>query len=911
MTQASVWPELQESGLSSVQGRVCSTLVRGGIECRHFKSMARRNLLLYPRKQLDIRWRDLAAAMLRCLSPGEAAKSEARICRTFAPNRPALVTFAVRAAFDLFLKAQAWPAGSEILMSALTIREMADIARKHGLVPVPLDLNLGKLAPEVSAMEAAITPRTRAIVIAHLFGSRVEMGPFIPVAKRHGLSVLEDCAQAFTGMDYTGHPETDAAMFSFGSIKTATALVGAVVVLKDRQILEKMRLLQRGYPVQSREEYFHLALTHVFVKLFTVPLLYGLFYRICVSLKKDFDQVINAVRNLPPDDEEEDLALIRKQPSAPLLALLLRRLRTFSTQRLRERREVGRQFAKGLPAGMTCLGSEAPFHSYWVFPVLVEAPERFAAELRKYGFDATTAGSALSVIAPPPEGRFAAPENLRSAHRKLLYLPVYPEVPTRARARLQSALHEIQKGSPHLRLVDARRVYSAHVETIDSPRTISAIREVVEQSRKRNLPVCVMGTTHNLGGHAFLDGAVALDLKRFDRVVSLDVPGKRITVQSGITWEKIQNTVNPAGLAVKAMQSDNNFTVGGSLSANAHGRDLQFSTVIQSVLGFRMMLADGSVVHASRSENAELFRLAIGGYGMFGVILEVDLELVENSVYEQSSEIMSLASLPEYFARKVKGDPLAKLFIARPSIASQGFLDDTIVTKWRVTPARPKNVFRLDHERNVRRDRFLFALSRKYSWGKTFRWHAEKFISLHPSAGGFVSRNNAMRPPVSAIKMFDYHSPADTDVIQEFFIPIPRFLSFMESARAVLRESGTNLLGLTIRYVVQDPESFLSYAPQEEAFAAVLYFNEKLSPEGWAKSNALTQRLIRLAIQNSGTFYLTYGREVEPGDLRRAYPNMDAFFQQKHRFDPENRFTSRFFEFYRSHFLARRAAAGD
>ncbi len=867
--------------------------------------------MLYPRKQLDIRWRDLAAGMLRCVFPGDPAKSEAQICRTFAPDQPVLITFAVRAGFDLFLKAQGWLAGSEILMSALTIREMADIARKHGLVPVPLDLNLGKLAPEVSAMEAAITPKTRAIVIAHLFGSRVDMDPFIAVAKRHGILVLEDCAQAFTGMDYTGHPETDAAMFSFGSIKTATALVGALIRLKNPQLLEKMRTLQQDYPMQSCAEYFHLVFTHVLVKLFTIPLLYGLFYRACVSLEKDFDQVINAVRNLPPEDEEEDLALIRKQPSAPLLALLLRRLRTFSTQRLRERREVGRQFARGLPAGITCLGAAAPFHSYWVFPVLVEAPERFAAALRSYGFDATTAGSALSVVAPPPGEKFPAADNLRTAYRNLLYLPVYPEVPSRARARLQSALHEIQKETPHLHVIDARRVYSARLETIDSPRTIPAIREALEEARRRNLPVCLMGTTHNLGGHAFSNGAVAIDLKRFDRILSLDVPGKRVTVQSGITWEKIQDTVNSSRLAVKAMQSDNNFTVGGSLSANAHGRDLEFSTVIQSVLGFRIMLADGSVVHSSRTENAELFRLAIGGYGMFGIILEVDLELVENSVYRQSSKIMSLASLPEYFKKQIQGDPHAKLFIARPSIASDGFLDHTIVTKWRITPARPRNIFRLDHERNVRRDRFLFALSRKYSWGKTVRWHAEKFISLHPAGDGFVSRNNAMRPPVSAIKMFDYHSPADTDVIQEFFVPVPRFLSFMESARALLRDSETNLLGITIRYVKPDPECFLSYAPRQEALAAVLYLNEPLTSEGWAKSNALTQRLTRLAVQNDGTFYLTYAREVDPEDLRRAYPKMDAFFQQKHRFDPESRFTSRFFEFYKSQFLARRAAAGD
>lgn len=873
--------------------------------------MIRRTLLLYPRKQLDIRWRDLLAGAWHWLFPGDAAKTEAQLCQLFAPGRPVLVAFGVRAGFDLFLKAQAWPAGSEILMSALTIREMGEIARKHGLVPVPLDLNLETLAPEVSTMEAAITARTRALVLAHLFGTRLNVEPFIAVAKRHGILVLEDCAQAFTGMDYTGHAGTDAAMFSFGSIKTATALVGGLIRLQEPQLLEKMRSLQKSYPPQSRREFFHLLFTHVLVKLFTIPFLYGLFYRICVALEKDFDQVINAVRNLPPDEEEEDLALIRKQPSGPLLALLLRRLRTFRAAELRERTEVGADFVSRLPVGITCLGTAAPVHTYWVFPVLVEAPERFAAALREYGFDATTAGSALSVIAPPAGGNFPAAENLRAALRKLLYLPVYPNVPPRARAELQVALHEIQKQTPHLRVIDARRVYSARVQTIHSPRTISAIRELLVQARKEHRSVCLMGTTHNLGGHAFSNGAIAIDLQRFNRVVSLDVPRKRITVETGITWDQIQETINPLGLAVKAMQSDNNFTVGGSVSANGHGRDLEFSTVVHSILGFRMLLADGSLLHASRTENTELFCLAIGGYGMFGIILEVDLELVENSVYEQSSEIMPMVALPEYFARKIQGDPHAKLFIARPCIAAKGFLDETIVTKWRVTRARPKNIFELDHERNVRRDRFLFALSRKYVWGKTLRWEAEKYLSLHPPGDGLVSRNNAMRPPVSAIKMFEYHSPADTDVIQEFFVPVPRFLAFMEGARDVLRESGMNLLGLTIRYVRPDLESVLSYAPREEVLAAVLYLNEPLTREGWAMSNQLAEQLTRLAVHHCGTFYLPYAREVEVEDLRRAYPKMDKFFEQKHRWDPENRFTSRFFEFYKTRFQAGRAATAD
>ena len=873
--------------------------------------MSERRVILYPRKQLDIRWTDLAAGLLRCLLPGDPAQSEKDVCQLFAPGRPVLVTYAVRAGFDLFLKAQAWPPGSEIVMSALTIREMAEIARKHGLVPVPLDLNLDSLAPEISALEAAITPQTRAVVIAHLFGSRVDMAPIIEVAKRHRLRVLEDCAQAFTGMDYVGHPETDAAMFSFGSIKTSTALVGALIRLKDPALLGKMKLLQEAYPRQTPREQFGQILTHMLVKLFTVPLLYGLFYRACVFLEKDFDEVIHAVRNLPPDDEEEDLALIRKQPSAPLLALLLRRLRTFSVARLQQRRQVGEKFTRLLPHGLRCPGSAAAFHSYWVFPVLAEAPERFAAVLRTFGFDATPAGSALSVIEPPPGGKFPAAEKLRAAFQKLLYLPVYPAVPARDRARLQTALREIQSDRPHLRVTDARRVCSAQVQAIHSPRTLAGIRDVLEQAIKTDSKICLLGTRHNLGGHAFTDSAIALDLTRFRRVLSFDPAAKRITVESGISWEKIQDTVNPSGLAVKAMQSDNNFTLGGSLSSNAHGRDLYASTVIESVLGFRIMLADGSIVRASRTENADLFSLAIGGYGLFGIILEVDLELVEDCVYRQSSEIISIDDVREYFEEKVLGDPEARLFIGRPSIAKREFLQETIVTKWTETPVRPRNVFHLDHERNVRRDRFLFALSRRYRWGKALRWQAEKFLSLHPSHGGYVSRNNSMRPPVSAIKMFDYHSPKDTDAIQEFFVPVPRFQAFMRCAREAMLGAQPNLLGLTIRYVRPDRESVLSYAPREGALAAVLYINEELSPEGRTRSNALTQELTRLAVQEGGTFYLTYARAVELDDLRMAYPRIDSFFQQKRRFDPDCRFSSRFFERYQPLFLGRQAIPAD
>lgn len=866
------------------------------------------SLRLFPRKQLDIRWRDLVVAFYRCVFPVPRPVSEAMVRQSFARGEPLHIAFSVRSCFDLCLQALALPRGSEIIMSALTIREMADIARKHGLVPVPLDLNLATLSPEISDFAAAITPRTRALVLAHLFGSRISMDPFIHLAKRMGIFVFEDCAQAFTGPDYTGHPETDAAMFSFGSIKTATAMGGALLRLRSPQLLQIIGSIQDCYPVQSRREYFREVFTHLCVKTFTLPFLFGIFYRACAAMGKDFERVISAVRNLP--EGEEDFSVIRKQPSSPLVSLLARRFRTFDSRQMAARAKIGAEFARSLPTSFFQPGQRAPFNSYWVFPVLAEAPERLAVALRRRGFDATAAGSALSVIESPPGAIGHGPKNLRDAFRRLLYLPVYPEVPARSRGRLLTALRELETDAPHLQVTDACRVYSARMRTIESPRTVSEILAILEQAEKSNVLVCSIGTCHNLGSHAFVDGAVGLDLAKFNRILAIDRERKRITVESGITWAKIQEAISPVGLALQAMQSDNVFSVGGSLSANAHGRDLHASNLIQSVLGFRILLADGSIASASRAENYELFRLVIGGYGLFGVILEVELALEEDQVFEQHSRTVRMGDLPEHLTRAILGDPAARFFMARPSIAPGCFLEDNLVTVWKRSDARPRNVFRLGCERNVRRDKFLVGLSRKYDWGKTLRWHMEKYLSLHASQGSIVSRNNAMRPPVTSVKMLEYYSRRDTDTLQEFFIPIPHFAEFMAGLRVIMRESGTNLLGVTIRYVKADAETCLSYAPREDALAAILWFNESLSVAGRAKAGELIQRLVRLALEHKGTFYLTYVRDLDTGDLRRAYPNIDLFFQAKRRFDPKIRFSNRFFQHYAGPALASRAVSG-
>ena len=88
------------------------------------------------------------------------------------------------------------------------------------------------------------------------------------------------------------------------------------------------------------------------------------------------------------------------------------------------------------------------------------------------------------------------------------------------------------------------------------------------------------------------------------------------------------------------MQSNHDFSVGGTLSVNAHGWPVPFGPFGTTVRALRLMLVDGSVVTCSRTDNPELFALVIGGYGLFGIVLDVDLDMVENALLEPSYEVL-------------------------------------------------------------------------------------------------------------------------------------------------------------------------------------------------------------------------------------------------------------------------------
>jgi perosamine synthetase len=394
---------------------------------------------MLPRKKLDIGWSDLFFGIGCCLLPISHAAARRRVEEAWASE--SIVCLSVRSGLDLLLRALALPRGSEILVSAVTIRDMIRIIEQHGLVPVPVDLQMATLSLSVESLERAVSPRTRAVLVAHLFGSRMPLDAVVDWAQERGLPVLEDCAQAYVGNGYRGHPESDVCMFSFGPIKTNTALGGGILRLRDPSLRERMRRLQDGYPVQSRLRFLHRLTKYVGIKLLLVPPVFSVFVAACRAVGRCHDEVISAaVRGFPG---AALIASIRHQPGYPLLALLHRRLRRFDPVAIEQRMEAAHAALRLTPR-MRRPGALAEPHTYWVFPIQSHSPDRLVHFLWQQGFDATRGASSLHVVEPPAERGEFIPTEAGQAMREVLYLPIYPGISRDDLQRLAQAVTDFE-----------------------------------------------------------------------------------------------------------------------------------------------------------------------------------------------------------------------------------------------------------------------------------------------------------------------------------------------------------------------------------------------------------------------------------------------------------------------------------
>lgn len=447
---------------------------------------------------------------------------------------------------------------------------------------------------------------------------------------------------------------------------------------------------------------------------------------------------------------------------------------------------------------------------------------------------------------------------------------------------------------------DASCLNRTAVYGVVAPTNEQEIGSALAYARDHQLKVTSAGQRHSMGGQSFSPGGLVLDMRQLKQITVAE-DGKSVRVQSGATWQDVQKELDSRGLSVKAMQSINIFTVGGTLSVNAHGISHDPGPVSSTVRSIRVMTADGKVVTASRTQNPELFRHVLGGYGLFGVMVDVDLDVVPNETYAWHTDYMDYKDFPKFYADNIEGNKNVGLAFSRVTVSPSNYLTETAVHRYTKVPDAA-SVPKLQLPGHSWLNRFIINLSKTGSTGRWVRWELEKHIepSIHPC----VSRNSALNQPEACIvtrnqEMYDDMSYLknrlkDTDILQEYFIPQARMPEFIDGLRETVIRNNANLLNVTIRTVHKDVDTALPYA-KEDMFAFVLYFNQGLNEKDSAVLRKTTTDLIDVAAKAGGTYYLPYQLYYSPQQLRTAYPEVDSFFSTKKKYDPTELFVNKFY----------------
>src|SRR6266404_5167111 len=255
----------------------------------------------------------------------------------------------------------------------------------------------------------------------------------------------------------------------------------------------------------------------------------------------------------------------------------------------------------------------------------------------------------------------------------------------------------------------------------DSQAAEQQLRELLRKAQAAGLPVSIAGARHSMGGHTIYPGGITINMLPFN-CMQLDEGKNILHVQAGARWSEIIPYLDKSGRSIGVMQSDNSFTVGGSLSVNCHGWQYGRPPIASTVESFRLMKADGTVVRCSRYDNKELFSLALGGYGLFGIILDADLRVVRNERLRLEQYLVPIDRALQSFEARLRAKPGARMVYARLNITPQRMFEDVLVNMFYPDPGPIPNLLGGEGRAVARA---VFRGSAGSAYGKELRWSAE------------------------------------------------------------------------------------------------------------------------------------------------------------------------------------------
>jgi len=381
---------------------------------------------MYPRKDLDISPLDFICAMRYLLdSENDVKKNKkitTKITALWQTPKHVLVSLSVRSGFELLLTTLNLPEGSEVIITGITIPDIVKIIEKHKLKVVAVDMHMPELAIKIDELKKAVTSKTRMIIPTHLFGTRIPLDEMFSILKSYpDILVVEDCAEAFSGVhDYQGDLHSDIVMFSFGTIKFATALGGGVFLIKRKETFEKMASLQQQWPTMNKKQYLKKIMTGLFYKIIGIKSVLGFTYRLFKWTGNDLDNFL--MEHLRGFKGGDFFTLIRRQPPFAMKMLLYRRLKNFGPAEAQRNVKPVKAIKKFISPDARIAGIKNSNQGNWLFSASANNQDNLIKEIIKLNIDATKYSTQLKVVKNTDNGIY--PSECTSYMESIIYIPL-------------------------------------------------------------------------------------------------------------------------------------------------------------------------------------------------------------------------------------------------------------------------------------------------------------------------------------------------------------------------------------------------------------------------------------------------------------------------------------------------------
>lgn len=417
------------------------------------------------------------------------------------------------------------------------------------------------------------------------------------------------------------------------------------------------------------------------------------------------------------------------------------------------------------------------------------------------------------------------------------------------------------------------------------------IEQITQAVKNASGPISIGGGRYSQGGQTAYPNSLHIDMRQFNQLIYLDKKAKLVTVQSGMRWQDLLEILQQDNFSVRIMQSYANFTVGGSLSVNVHGRYIGEGAIIHSVESFKIVLADGSVRFVNRQLEPEIFKSAIGGYGGLGVITEVTLRVVDEQNIQRRNQLVAAQNYLEYFNQNIKNNPNVVLHNA--DLYPPNFMEMRAVnwlkTDDAITGQTAIDTFVQQHNLQAK----LIELAADVD---AFKWARQHVIDpILYSANPVQKRSYQANLDVGSLEPKSREHT--TFALREYFIPVENFDGFVNKMRAVFTQHKVNVLNVSVRHAKADAESYLSWSPQE-VFAFVVYYRQGTDDKSKEAVREWSREMIDAALSEGGRYYLPYQLHATAKQFYQAYPFARLYFNAKRKYDPTNKFTNMLLDKY-------------